>query len=810
MPFPFLFLTVSLAAGILLSSCLSFPFQISLFLSGVFLSLAWLFFSFRKNKLSFLFILLTAAFLGSGLNSFHQKNFENNSLHKLEYKGYADFYGKLYKSPSRRKDKDFLFLKVDKVIYQKKEKKIKGNLRVTVRYSSEFSKPLSLFTNDRVKVSAKLLSNKGYRNFKPPFLISYLKNQKIHKRAYSKSPLLVEKLNEGKNYSPFRLISIFRRMLQRKIEEYFPSSASGSISPQGAVLEALILGERGRMDPSFSKTLQKAGLYHLFAISGAHIAIISFLLFSIFKLLRFSSRFSYILLIVFLLFYAFLVEGRPSVIRATIMTLAFLVGKLFWKNVNLLNTISFSAFFLLFVNPFSLFDLGFQLTFSATLSIILFFPKIIKLLPKLPLRISEIFTLSLTAQLGVLPFLARSFNRITFSSLVLNYAALPLVGIIMACGYVFLPLSFVAPFLAQPLAKAINALITLFLGSTQLLENLSFISYRIPTPHLFTILGYFFFLLLLLLPLKIKKQKLVFLFCFLFFFVLLITYPFPSPSSHLKLTFIDVGQGDSILVEFPGHKKMLIDGGGIPQNSFDIGERVVSPFLWSKGIKKIHYLILTHAHPDHLNGLRAVARNFRIGEVWEAFSPLENETYAEFKKSLSLKTLQKRLFRGHLLQEGIAKLEILHPKKGDPFVEIVENNQSLVLRITYGKTSFLLTGDIERGAEREIAENCQEIKSQVLKSPHHGSNSSSSQDFLSKVSPQVIVISAGEGNRYGLPDKNVIARYKKIGAKIFRTDLHGAVEVSSNGQRLFIRTAAREAETRENISNSVKGAKSYQ
>jgi len=255
-----------------------------------------------------------------------------------------------------------------------------------------------------------------------------------------------------------------------------------------------------------------------------------------------------------------------------------------------------------------------------------------------------------------------------------------------------------------------------------------------------------------------------------------------------------VGQGDSILVEFPGSKKMLIDGGGLPGNRFDIGERVVSPFLWHKGIKKIHYLILTHAHPDHLNGLKAVARNFRIGEAWEAFSPLEDQTYTDFKESLSPSVLQKRSFRGQISRVGKVKIEVLHPVRGKPFVEAVDNEQSLVLRITYGRTSFLLGADIGRKSEESIIENFKEIESQLLKSPHHGSKSSSSQGFLEKVSPQIVVITAGEGNWYGLPDQEVIARYEEMGAKIFRTDLHGAVEISSNGQRLFVRTALKETD----------------
>ncbi|MFB0565022.1 MAG: DNA internalization-related competence protein ComEC/Rec2 [Candidatus Aminicenantaceae bacterium] len=755
------------------------------------LAFAWIFYIFKKNRIAFILILIFTVFFGSSLYSIHQRNFEKSSLYRLEFVDYADFYGRLYKSPSRGRDRDYLFLKVDKVIYQNKEIKTKGNLRVTVRHPSEFPTPLALHVHDWIKVSALLLSNKGYRNFKSFSLASYLKIQNIHRRAFSKSPLLVEKIDEGSKYSLLHLISKLRRELQKKIEEYFPSSAHGSISPQGSVLEALLLGERGRLDPSLTSALQKSGLYHLFAISGAHIAIISFLLFSLFKLLRFSARFSYILLIGFLLFYAFLVEGRPSVMRATIMSLIFLLGKLIWKDVNLLNTISLSAFFMLLLNPFNLFNVGFQLTFAATLSIILFYPRFIKFIPNLPLRISEIFTLSLTAQLGILPFIARSFNRITFSSLLLNFAALPLIGLIMASGYIFLPLSFVSSSITKPFAQAINFLISIFLNSTKLLEYVPFISYRIPTPQLITVIGYFSFLLLLLIPPKIKKQRLIFLLCFLLFFVILITYPFPTTSSNLKLTFIDVGQGDSILIEFPGSKKMLIDGGGIPGSSFDIGERIVSPFLWSKGIKRIHYIVLTHAHPDHLNGLLAVTQNFKIGELWEAFSPLESESYSGFKQSLSPEITQKRQFRGGILEERGVKVGVLHPREAYPFVESVHNDQSMVLRITYGQTSFLLASDIGRDAEREIIEAGKEIKSQFLKSPHHGSNSSSSQEFLDKVRPQIVVISVGEGNRFGLPNQGVIAQYQKIGAKVFRTDFHGAVEVSSDGQKLYVRKAVR-------------------
>ena len=788
MPFPFLFLAISLASGILLSTLLSFSLLTWILSLMASLACAWLFFLLRKEGQAFLFILISTLLLGASLYSLSNRNFDDNSLRKLRLSNYADFYGTLYKSPSRGPDSDFLFIKVKKVFYENEEQKIRGNLRVTVHHSSEFSSPLKLFVHDKIKVSARLLSSRGYRNFKASSLNAYLKSQNIHNRAFSKSALLVERLESGKKYSPLHLVSVMRQKLQHKIENHF-SSETGALSPQGAVLEALLLGERSRMDPSITQSLQKAGIYHLFAISGAHIAIISLFLFSLLKLSRVPTRISYLVVIVFLVFYAFLVEGRPSVMRATIMAVAFLLGKLIWRNVNLINTISISAFILLFFNPFSLFNVGFQLTFAATFSIILFFPRIIKYFPRLPLRISEILVLSLTAQLGVFPFIASSFNRVTFSSLILNYAALPLVGLIMAGGYIFLPLSFASSSLAQLLAKGIEFLIKLLISCSHLFDKVSFLSFRIPTPHLITIIGYFLFFLLLLLPSKIRRQRLVLIALFLVFFTVLISYPFPSLSKNLKLTFIDVGQGESILVEFPGRKKMLIDGGGHPEGTFDTGEQVVSPFLWEKGIKKIDYLVLTHAHPDHLNGLKAVARNFKIGEYWETFSPLDSDPYREFKESLSSSVSRKRLFRGHSLQEKKVRIEVLHPEKGEPYVDTISNDHSLVLRLSCNQISFLLPGDIEIDAEKKILESSGQIKSQVLKSPHHGSPSSSSEAFLDMVSPETVVISVGENNRYGFPDHEILERYKKIGAKVYRTDVHGAVEVSSDGLRIFVRTA---------------------
>jgi competence protein ComEC len=236
---------------------------------------------------------------------------------------------------------------------------------------------------------------------------------------------------------------------------------------------------------------------------------------------------------------------------------------------------------------------------------------------------------------------------------------------------------------------------------------------------------------------------------------------------------------------------MLVDGGGVPDDSFDIGENVVSPFLWSKGIKKIDYLVLTHAHPDHMNGLKAVARNFKITQYWEAFSPPQSPSYEELMSNLKPSAIKKRVFRGFRQQEGGVEIEAIHPGEEKPNAREASNDKSLVLRVSLGETAFLLAADIGVEAEREICQKNLNIPSQVLKSPHHGSKSSSSKEFLEQVRPRIVVVTVGRGNLYGVPNQEILDRYENAGARVLRTDEEGAVEIAASGKDITIRTSRR-------------------
>jgi competence protein ComEC len=643
---------------------------------------------------------------------------------------------------------------------------------------------------DKIRASVRFGSGNSFRNFGAFSYERYLQGLNIHRRASTKSSLLVVRTRSAPVGSPRTRISRIRRGIQSLLERRFPAPDGLDISPAGAVLEALLLGEDGRMDEATVANLQETGLYHLFAISGGHIAIINVLLFSLFRFVRLTRRASSLALAGFLVFYTVLVEGSPSVLRATLMTLAFLAGKLLWKDVHVLNTIAASAFVLLLANPSSLFDIGFQLTYAATLTIILFTPPLLKRLPRLPLKTTELVCLSVTAALGAAPIIARSFNRISLSSLVLNLAAIPLVGAIMAVGYVYLPFAAAFPAAAGPPAVLLGFLVGLFSRISHSLDAFPFLSFRVPTPRPGILAGYFLFLGLSLVRPRFRGQRPAVL-AGLALFAVLLAAPPPRPASpDLVITMIDVGQGESILVEFPGRRTMLIDGGGLMGSPFDVGERVVSPVLWRKGIRRIDYLVLTHPHPDHLAGLVAVARNFRIGEFWEGKPAPDEGLGAELRRLLGPGVVRRRLARGDRFEVGRVSVDVLHPPPGDSPSRLPAGNEdSLVLRLVLDRTAVLLTGDTGAAAERALLESGADLQSDVLKAGHHGSAASTSPEFLAAVRPRFVLISVGEGNTYGFPGRDLLARCRKAGARILRTDLDGAVEVRTDGRRVRVRTS---------------------
>jgi competence protein ComEC len=271
-------------------------------------------------------------------------------------------------------------------------------------------------------------------------------------------------------------------------------------------------------------------------------------------------------------------------------------------------------------------------------------------------------------------------------------------------------------------------------------------------------------------------------------FVLLLWRPWLGlPSTGLlELTAIDVGQGDSLLVVLPRGETMLVDGGGRlvygrqHKSNLDIGEDVVSPYLWSRGIRRIDVMVATHSHQDHIGGLPAVMSNFRPKELWTGANPPAE--LLGLAHRLGIPASEKHPSGPH--ERSGAILEILAPSD-DYRADKVGNNDSLVLRISYGSRSFLLTGDMERGIERQLLVAGADLHADVLKVGHHGSRTSSTEPFLEAVSPSVALISAGFENSFGHPNPDVLGRLSARHAAVLRTDLDGLVAARTDGKGLW-------------------------
>ncbi|HTB18943.1 MAG TPA: ComEC/Rec2 family competence protein, partial [Bryobacteraceae bacterium] len=257
---------------------------------------------------------------------------------------------------------------------------------------------------------------------------------------------------------------------------------------------------------------------------------------------------------------------------------------------------------------------------------------------------------------------------------------------------------------------------------------------------------------------------------------------------------LDVGQGDSLLICFPDSKLMLVDGGGVlsfgphPTTRLDIGEDVVSPYLWSRSIRKIDVVVLTHAHDDHAGGLPAVIENFHPSQLWTGATPSSAAWSAVRSKARSENVKILKLSSGHSFDFGGARIEVISPPADYVPSASPVNNDSLGLRITYRQRSFLLTGDMEKPMERRALTDGQPLRADILKVGHHGSNTSSIDPFLDAVSPQFAIISDGFENSFRHPHPKVLERLAAHHAGILRTDRDGMVTVRTDGRRISIET----------------------
>ncbi|MBN2180024.1 MAG: DNA internalization-related competence protein ComEC/Rec2 [Deltaproteobacteria bacterium] len=808
---PIIPLLIAIIAGIIIGNYtgISNTFILSFSLAALIL----LFFSFiRMNYRLLFFGLLFLLFLFGILNtrvSLYQKPAKNDiSL----YTGHeVVIHGLVCKSPETSPSKTSLIIEKMKIIQKKEVIPVVGRVSLSVKNN------LRTFEyGDYIKAKTRL---RRPHNFNNPGGFDY--KRYLHSRGISAlgsirqpSNIVVLRKNRG-SYLKTK-IERYRSHLRRGILDMSPS-------PEGSILQALILGEKKGVPEDIREKFNRTGISHMLAISGLHIGIIATLFFflaaglmksSEYLLLRFNiKKASALFVVIPIVGYAFISGLGISTIRATIMILSFLAALLLGRERDLLNTLAFAALIILIFSPSSLFDISFQLSFIAVTAILVITPTLNALFsrksegPPSPCKkiLSSFFlflAVSISAIAGTAPLIAFYFNRISTVTLISNVFIIPLLGfLVLPAGIVFIISAPLSTIVSTFMIKFASFFVGISLSIIDVLASFSIASFSVTTPTIMEIIVYYLFVITTIKLVESvrtgKKSVLlqIVLAVIVIFFLADISYvnlKGRNPN-HLTATFIDVGQGNASLIEFPGGRKMLVDGGGFYTKGFDVGKYVVAPFLWRQRIKKLDIVVLTHPDQDHLGGLVYILNNFDVGEVWSNGEKSALETYRYFAQAIREHNVPHRIISRKTpdMLLGDTVIKILNPP--EPIVDketgvptFSSNDNGLVMKITFRNASILLPADISEEVEKRLVMSGDNLKSNVILAPHHGSYRSSSPSFLERVRPDIVVVSCGFENVAGFPHNDAIERYEQSNARIFRTDLDGAVIMKTDGEDIEI------------------------
>jgi competence protein ComEC len=562
-------------------------------------------------------------------------------------------------------------------------------------------------------------------------------------------------------------------------------------------LLGLLLGDRSDISTDVKNAFINTGTIHVLAVSGTHVVLVVAVFYVLLGLLRLPEAAKNIATIAGLFFYMELTGARPSVVRASVMVIVVLLAKLFQYRTNVYNALGVSAVLLLLVDPRQVFDVGFQLSFAAVFSMVYFYPKLSALIKKIPEKWEEIkrvdavlklFALSLAAQIGTLPFTAYYFGRVSVVSLLANLVVVPLVGAMVTLGFVSVIVGVVSVWLSTFFSEVNNILLWF---------TLKFVAVASAVPHatistaVFGLKETFFYSAAVTILFNLKNKivlKRTALVTFVAIDVLLFVSLFEGGMLEhcLRVTYLDVGQGDAALVEFPTGEHILVDAG--PKTfSYDAGEKVIVPFLKRHGISQLDAIVISHPHDDHVGGAPFVIRSLSVAQSIDAGQREQSNIFYDYEK-LGKTLPHKEVSAGmELLHIPNARLYVLDPISSfldkdstDGYSDL--NNSSVVFKLQYGTTSFLFVGDAEKPVEHHLdAVYGSFLKSDVLKAGHHGSSTSSTDEFLANVHPSEVVVSVGKFNKFHHPSRRVIERFQQIGADIHRTDEEGAVIFESDG-----------------------------
>lgn len=606
--------------------------------------------------------------------------------------------------------------------------------------------------------------------------------------------LLIQRENdiEISEQSGNRFFSIVIYQTRDWIGKMFDSHVGGE---EAKLLKGLVIGERSEMAPEVKTAFINAGLMHILAVSGFNVGLVALILWTVFSLFRVPEKFTAGLTCLGLLWFMFLTGAQPPVMRAVLMAIVIIGAKILGRKPDLYNVLALSAIIMLLMDAKELFDVGFQLSFAAVFSLAYFYPKISSLREKLPSQfnehmmtkyISASVAVSLAATIGTLPLTAYYFNKISLIGLVLNLFAVPFSGIILALGFTFALFSAISTWMASVYSASAFLTSKILLDVTTWGGNLpyAFMEAHIGIPLIFALYG------LLFSSFEFHRKhvrKWTFFTTLIFGNILLFIAIFSNQSKPVRVTVLDVGQGDAIFIEFPDGNNLLVDAG--PRTfTYDAGARIVSPFFQRSGISYLTKILMSHPHSDHNGGIPFLLRRYLVEEFIDAGSHSGAKISVEIQHLIdSLKILSSKLNAGKMI-EGYknCKLYVLHPfeylMNDDRTSSLNLNNQSIVVKLLYGKTSLLLTGDAEDESEMHMVRFYNDfLSADVVKVGHHGSITSTTPKFLNVVKPSIAIISVGRNNKFRHPSPDVLERLRQLNCDIYRTDENGAIVLESDG-----------------------------
>ena len=591
---------------------------------------------------------------------------------------------------------------------------------------------------DKVQVEGVFQKPKSNTSFSLFNYQNYLKHKQIYYQVKATS------------IKPIQNNTSFYYSIKQKLFQYL------DFNPY---LNTFLLGDKTYLSDEVVRSFQENGISHLFAISGMHIGLLSSILN---KLLRkkYTEETSYKICCLFLLFYLFLVGFSPSILRGVLFYIFFQGNQVFYFYIKKENLFLLILSLSLFINPFYIFDVGFQFSYLISFALLRFQKELTH--PNYFLSLLKVSCLSFFVSIPISLF---HFYQINVLGLFYNLIFVPFISLFL------FPISFIV-FLWKPLWPIYQCFIVVLEKVSFCLSTIEFGKLIFMRVSLVVYIIYFICILLFL----CFKKKLILV---LFFFILSIHYMFPFIDSTNYVEFIDVGQGDSILIHID-HQNILIDTGGVYQEG-SIYHKTLSPLFRSLGIHSFRFLILSHGDKDHMGEAINLVNNFKVKKV--IFNCGE---YNDLEKEL-IKVLDKKKIHYYScireLNLDKHKLYFLQTKEYDN-----ENDNSNVIYTEIDGYQFMFMGDASVTTEKEILDRYSLLDIDVLKVGHHGSKTSSGKDFINEINPKYRVISVGKNNRYGLPNKEVLNNLEN--SKIYRTDEDGSIMFKIKNNKLKIETCS--------------------